>query len=502
MAINSTIYGETIMFISTSCFVKKYCLFILFLFLVSTTASAQKWRYGGWAYIQNVKTGLVIDVQGNVKANGRNVWPYSLNYGKAQMFQFSDRNIPERYGEDARYITAYNNSQFGSPFYLSVKIPRKAKVPIVNVRPGTFSVLVPPTTVGVVDTDRPKSNKKTLRNFAFSIEAKREIDDSPISRINDHSISSTEVPKQIWKLLPVPCRPGQRCTPDTYYIQNAHFRDKMVIEPLDFRSGGKLVLSSFTGSSIQKWRILKTRPPKPTNLKLSNFRWEERLNQTPYYKPWKWHREQKIKGKLSWTNLNASGLKYQYFSIRDEGVYGITLEPNKTSYEFNIKSSKSARTKEHCFFVRAYSKWQAENWVNSEYLCEKPGFEESRSKELKFTYYLEAQVVNEGVRPYLFHWNPGTPNNAYIKSIRISKGAGFPSYIVHLMKKGQSMEGCGTASASVTLEQGQTTTAVQLKTIFGTSKPRPVVSILACITQARPNQRIDKIPILITYVRE
>jgi len=360
------------MFISNSCFLNKYYLFILFLFLVSTNISAQNWR-SGWVYIENVETGLVIDVQGNVKANGTTVWPYSLNYSKAQMFQFSEHHIPERYGEDARYIMAYDNSGFGSDFYLSVKTP-----PLVIVDtnepagPGTIGRdLVLPPTVGVVDTDRPNSNKKTLRNFAFSIETKREIDDSPISVINDLSISSGEAPLQIWKILPVPN------APDVYYIQNAHFREKMVVEPLDFSSGGTLVLSSFAGSDIQKWRILKTAPPEPTNLKLSNFEWEEKLNQSPWYKPWKWHYVQKIKGKLSWTNSNASGLTKQNIIIDSSSTdyETITLEPSKTSDEFNIKSSKSAKTEEHCFTVKAHSKWQAQDWVFSDDLCENPDFE-------------------------------------------------------------------------------------------------------------------------------
>ena len=349
------------------------------------TLSARNWETG-WVFIENVKTGLVIDVQGDVKANGTSVWPYSLNYGRAQMFRFDQFNIPENYSEDARYIMAYDNSGYDSDFYLSVKVP-----PMVIVEtdtnepagPGRIKRdLILPPTLGVVNTDKPISNKKTLRNFAFSIEAKREIDDSPISVINDLSVSSGEAPKQIWKLLPVPPRPGRPDIPDVYYIQNAHFKEKMVIEPLDFSSGGTLVLSSYDGSDIQKWRILRTAPPEPTNLKLSRFEWEEKLNQTPFYKPWKWHREQKIKGKLSWTNPNPADLTKQKINIDSSTDYEtINLEPNKTSHEFNIKSSKSAKTEEHCFSVRVYSKWKAQNWQDSNNLCEKPYFKEAPPKK-------------------------------------------------------------------------------------------------------------------------
>lgn len=355
---------------------RAFFLGVLFMLVFAANISAQNWR-SGWVYIENVETGLVIDVQGNVKANGTTVWPYSLNYGKAQMFQFSEHHIPERYGDDARYIMAYDNSSFGSDFYLSVKTPPMVIVDTdtnAPAGPGTIgSDLVLPPTLGVVDTDRPYSNKKTLRNFVFSIEAKREVDDSPISVINDLSISTGEEPIQIWKILPIPNEP------DVYYIQNAHFKEKMVVEPLDFSSGGTLVLSTFTGSDIQKWKILKTAPPEPTNLKLSNFEWEEKLNQSPWYKPWKWRRIQKIKGKLSWTNSTASGLTKQEIIInsRSTNYEIITLGPNKTSYEFNIKSSKSAKTEEHCFTVKAYSKWKAQNWVFSDDECEIPDNDEA-----------------------------------------------------------------------------------------------------------------------------
>ncbi len=361
------------MLISTSCFFKKCYLCALILFLFSTNTFAQTWR-SGWVYIENVHTGLVIDVQGNVKNNGTSVWPYSLNYSKAQMFQFSEFNIPNRFGSNARYIMAYDNGSLGSDFYLSVKKTPLVMAPVFEFDSSSEIVRPELTTPPLVlDAGRPSGRKKTLRNYIFSIEEKHELEESLSHLISSHTIISGLNPKQIWKILPVS---GEA---DTYYIQSAHFEEKMVIEPLDFSSGGTLVLSSFNGSDIQKWKILKTKPKEATNLKLSNFKWEEKYNQSPWYKPWKWHYVQKIKGKLSWTNSNASGLTKQNITIDGSSTdYDpITLEPNKTSYEFNIKSSKSAKTEEHCFTVKAHSKWKAQNWVFSDDLCENPDFDEA-----------------------------------------------------------------------------------------------------------------------------
>ncbi|WP_298316719.1 RICIN domain-containing protein [uncultured Aquimarina sp.] len=349
---------------------------LLFLFFATINTFSQNWG-SGWVYIQNVKTGLVIDVQHDVKANGTNIWPYSINYGRAQMFRFSKNNIPERYGEDARYIMAYNNSSISSDFYLSVKTPPLVIKDNTTKEPSGSGInspdLVQSPTAEVVASDRPISSKQTARNFVFSIEAKREVDDATIPVIKDLSTSSVQAHKQIWKITPVA---GEA---DTYYIQSAHFDKKMVIEPLDFSSGGTLVMSSFTGNDIQKWRILKTKPKKATDLILSNFEWEENYIRSPLYKPWKWHYVQKIKGKLSWTNSTTSDLTKQYILI-DGGSSSdydpIVLDGNETSYEFDIKSTTSAKTKEHCFTIRGHSKWVAENKIFSDDLCEKPEFKE------------------------------------------------------------------------------------------------------------------------------
>ncbi len=351
-------------------------LIISILSFLCTSAFTQSWR-SGWVYIENVKTGLVMDVQGDVKANGTNVWPYSINYGRAQMFRFSEYFIPERFGSDARYIEAYDNSGSITDFYLSVKTPPQVIVATDPNLPSSPGIIRPELVLplGVFDSGHPPSNKKTLRNYVFTIEEKRELDNSPISLVNDHALTSGSTPKQIWKILPVPNEPN------VYYIQNAHFAEKMVIEPMDFSSGGTLVLSSFTGSDLQKWKILKTKPNEPTDLKLTNFKWEEIYSQEPFYKPWKWHYIQSIKGKLTWTNRDVSSLSKQRIVVdgRNSDYETITLEPNVSSYEFNLKSSSAAKTKEHCFNVITYTKWQAENWAFSDEVCEKPDYLDSPS---------------------------------------------------------------------------------------------------------------------------
>lgn len=209
----------------------------------------------------------------------------------------------------------------------------------------------------------------------FTIENKVEYSESASDLALSTSLGSE--PKQIWKILPVPPRPG-RPDPHQYYIQNAHFREKMVMQPLDFSSGGSLVLAAFNGSDIQKWRIIETAPDEPTDVQLSHFEWEDDLIQTPWYKPWKWHTEYTIKGKLTWKKNNStSDLSTQKVSIEvDNTTEVINVGPDVSSYTFDLESSAAARSREHCFDVRAYSKWQAGNVAFSERECSKPETDE------------------------------------------------------------------------------------------------------------------------------
>ena len=130
--------------------------------------------------------------------------------------------------------------------------------------------------------DQP-SDKRVLRNYAFSIEEKRVSSaTSPISVLTDLSVPEGP-PKQVWKLVPVP---GEE---DVFFIQCADFEDPMVIESLDLSSGGTLVLSSLTGADIQKWRIGSTAAPNAADLKLADLTWAEWVDMSPIYAPWKWH---------------------------------------------------------------------------------------------------------------------------------------------------------------------------------------------------------------------
>lgn len=335
------------------------CLCITILLLFSTNLYARNW-VKGWVYIQNVQTGLVIDVQGNIKKHGISVWPYSLNYSKAQMFRFSEFNIPERFGSDARYILAYDDKSSISDFILSVKKP-----PMVIAPPhrGTVSdpgIVTPPIVAppSVVVGDSHNTNKKILRNYLFSVETKQEYAESPFPPV---SAVDTK-PKQIWKIIPVDNEE------DTYYIQSAHFSEKMVIEPLDNSSGGTLVLSSFTGSNLQKWKILKTKPEVATNIKLTNFVWD---NDT-----FLWWGSINIRGKLTWTK-NASNLLDQSIIVRPSsggGQDSLSVGPTKNSSEFEFGSNTTNKTKEHCFSIKSTSKWQAQNWSFSDEVCEHPKY--------------------------------------------------------------------------------------------------------------------------------
>ena len=238
----------------------------------------------GWVYIENVQTGLVIDVQGNVKSKGTTVWPYTLNYSNAQMFRFTRTKIPNGYGSEARYIRTYNNSSSSPGLYFSVKIPALLVDPVKTpktdqIKPVQSSGLL------LADDGRSSSNRNILKNYVYIIEEKIEYKTPKFGS----AISLGHEPKQIWKIIPVPNEP------DVYFIQSAHFNGEYVIEPLDLNSGGKLVLGEFTGSNIQKWRILKTAPNKPEDVNITNFKWERSLNQSTW-KFWEWHYEYKIKG--------------------------------------------------------------------------------------------------------------------------------------------------------------------------------------------------------------
>jgi hypothetical protein len=146
----------------------------------------------------------------------------------------------------------------------------------------------------------------------------------------------------------------------------------MVVESLDLSSGGTLVLSSFTGADIQKWRIVSTAAPNASDLKLADFTWKEWFDASPIYKPWKWHWVRTVQGKLSWSNPNPSALASQVVSVSvdaDDYQYVAGIAPNRSSYDFKVASSTAKKTKEHCFVVWGRSKWQSNNLSLSDEVC-------------------------------------------------------------------------------------------------------------------------------------
>ncbi|WP_157429285.1 RICIN domain-containing protein [Aequorivita sublithincola] len=315
-----------------------------------------------------METGLVLDVQGNVKENGTKVWPFSINYGLAQVFQVSAADIPDRFGSDVWRIMPYDKGNSESDLYISVKAP----APVVLATPTNTTnapIPAPPELIApseVMSSDIPSSTKKTLKNLVFTLEEKREFENSTSPLFNTTEFILAPSLKQLWKIVPV------ENEQNIYFIESVHFSEKMVIEPLDRSSGGTLVLSSFTGSNLQKWKITRTKPTTRGDLKLTNFKWERTLSQEPWYKPWKWHYVYKIKGKLTWSIDNSLNVTKQ--TIRMTNSTPIDIAPNRSIYEFDVKSEESFKTDVHCFVVAADSKWTTDNRSLSDPACGVPAY--------------------------------------------------------------------------------------------------------------------------------
>lgn len=338
-------------------------LFAIFSIFNSQNTFSQNWG-SGWVYIENVQTGLVLDVQGNVKTNGTTLWPHSLNHSKAQMFKLTGSNIPDRFGSDARYIMAYDNRSFSSDFFVSVSTPPMVIGQVQTVKTDLLKSKPVLSNKPLVATDgRNKSNRKTLTSYVFTIEEKSALNASRFNKKNNRVTK----PKQIWKIIPVPNEP------DMYYIQSAHFEKKYVMEPLGLNSRGTLVLSEFTGSNLQKWKILKTTPNVPTDVKLTNFEWDRDLDQSTV-KFWQWHYVYNIEGEVTWKrNNDATNLSKQRFTmVAGNDKEDINLEPQKSSYQFKFESNSTGNTKKHCFRLYAYSKWPAENTAFTDEICTTP----------------------------------------------------------------------------------------------------------------------------------
>lgn len=127
------------------------------------------------------------------------------------------------------------------------------------------------------------------------------------------------------------------------------------------------------------------------------------------------------------------------------------------------------------------------------------GHEDENNGPITFTYYAEAQVIIEGVRPYTLNWNPGPGRR--LTAMKVGSGIGFPAFVAHFMKPGYPFSQCGSPTASVSLTDGQNATAEQLTALFGSATPQGPLGMLACLTPAQPNQQIDRFPVTITYTR-
>lgn len=327
----------------------------------------------GSVYIQNLLTGNALDVLGGVKVRGRTVWPYALNFTNAQIFRCSELRIPDRYGDAARRIIAYPP---GEDLVLSATSPPIVVAGGDHAGPaGTGTVrpdlVLPDDDRVVAGPDSRPSDRRILHNVVLTLEDERDLEPAgPLLPLDDLT-ALTGSPKQVWNLLPVD---GEE---DTFFLEGADFADSMVLEPLDLSSGGTLALSSFTGSDLQKWRIRRTRPPRPTDFRLSGFDWEADL-EGDFYNPFSWHYEHFVTGRASWVNPDPAVVASQTLRIStSSGSESVTIGPDRTSLDFKVDSSESAKHQEHRLSISVRSRWQSENRSFSDEITRTPEDEPS-----------------------------------------------------------------------------------------------------------------------------
>ncbi len=325
--------GNNIKFIS-------FCILILLFFLTSASSQFGLKRF----YIQNVQTGLVIDVKGGQLINGTKVWPYTLNYTTAQEFLFFKGNIPDEYGENSYRIHAGNN--------LYITVIRAPQEILPAPEPDTLSSGFDRTSASaipeVASPVNPTTPTRIFGNYNFSIEEKVEMD--IIGRMRNKM--------QIWKIIPV------QNEINTFVIQSAQFSEQSVIQPDGVSSGGNLVLASYTGSDLQKWKILPTEPKSPTELELTDFE----FNQPSIWTFWK---DPKISGKLSWKENSINVKNYVVFIDKEgQNFNSVSLGPNTTMYEFGWESNSADKDLEYCFRVRNSTNWA--HYSFSENICASP----------------------------------------------------------------------------------------------------------------------------------
>jgi len=447
-----------------------------------STSYAQS-SFSGGHYIENVQTGLLMDIKGNLKEKGTSVWSYSLNYSDAQIFYISTADTPDRFGTDAHRIIAIN-----SDLFLSAKVPSPEfeRPPPSNLgdHEGVFDPTQPtrgtePQVVdgGISGSDRTQT---ILSNYVFTIEEKEEYEDTPgiLDRVRFDLES-----RQIWKLLPVPNEPN------TYFIQNALFSEKMVVEPLTLDTGGKLGISSFTGSDLQKWKILPTQPNDPTDLELSDVE--------SYRHGWFWLKKS-IRGRLTWKKNNSSSdLIKQQISISQGGSSSeITVRGDVSSYKFNVGSKNT----NYCFNVTAFSKWSSESSNRSRSICENLDNDQPTpsDEEVTTSISMVRQEIIEGFIPYLGTFGPIT-SGVTIKNIN------FPTQRppVYLVKPGFSTGDCGNSNA-VILVHGDMTSAQKIE-VFGADEINLTgtqrLTLIGCASATSSSNPSNWLPVNITWVR-
>jgi len=285
-------------------------------------------------YLTNKLSNKVMDVRGNSKIPGTEIWQHNINYTEAQTFRLFRQTT---YGNDTYTVVP---TVFASPsLRLSLKHNLGSNAP---AKPDSDVVGELPTVVlgnPQIETNGTESNTfKVIQDIEYRIK--------PI--FTAVSPLSSQPRYQIWRFIPVPNEQ------DTYIIESAAFTERMVLQPVGTTSGSPLRISRFTGGDIQKWIVRRTTPERPTNVVLRDFVWKD--------KSFLWFSRGKLKGGLEWADNSSNEDGFRIHAKRkDDGVFRkqwvmADLGPNTVTYVMN-ESSRYGNGKEHCFRVVAYNKW-------------------------------------------------------------------------------------------------------------------------------------------------
>lgn len=120
-------------------------------------------------------------------------------------------------------------------------------------------------------------------------------------------------------------------------------------------------------------------------------------------------------------------------------------------------------------------------------------------QEVTQSYWVSPYIPFEGTVFWRLYLNPNLPAGAYIKSFQYVVG---PDWIMHVMKTGKLYSQCGYADASIPFVGYQNATAEQLNVLYGSSQPKPPLSIEACAS-SRSGGNLplgNRILVNVTYV--